>query len=322
MTITYIILKHVQKSIAFLTKDNPLIMGKVNQTHTYIREKGFIRYFSDFAKALCSNIIKPKYEADLGITVIVKNEAPYIKEWIEFHKLAGVGKFFIYDNDSTDNLKEVLQPYIDLKEVVYTYFPGKKQQFPAYQHSITHNRHKVRYMAIIDADEFIQPIKHKTIIEFINYLENKIGHKIDALGINWLLHGFNAHYTKPEGLVCENFRKYDYNTDANRHIKSIVNPRSVIAVRHPHFCIHLPGAKIVNSRGMDMYEAFTGPYLDEIRINHYWTKSFEEYQARISKGKADGNTPVELSYNPEFISVDDDPSIDGYIEILKEKLNV
>lgn len=48
----------------------------------------------------------------LAICVIVKNEAPYMKEWIDYHRLVGVEKFYVYDNESTDSLLSVLAPYI------------------------------------------------------------------------------------------------------------------------------------------------------------------------------------------------------------------
>lgn len=324
MTVTYFILKHCRYALSFLTKNKPehdIIVQKFKYAEEYIREDGFFKLFKNYTSALIANIIPSKYEADVGVTVIIKNEAPYIREWIEFHKLVGVGKFFIYDNGSTDNIKEILQPYIDTKEVVYTYLPGEKQQIPAYRMSIKHNRHKVKYMAFIDADEYILPLKHKTIIEFINYLENKIGHKIDSVGINWLIHGFNGHYTKPRGLVCENFTKCDKNAiEFNEQIKSIVNPRFVAGIHHPHFFIHPVGAKIINTKGENITGFRVEPILDDIIIHHYWTKSFEEYQERINKGKADGNTPVKLSYTPDYLSVDEDKSMDKYIKILKEKL--
>ncbi len=324
MTITYFILKHCRYAISFFTKKNPdhdLIVEKFFHTEEYIRDKGWINFFRSYLCALTSNLLPAKYEADVGITVIIKNEAPYIKEWIEFHKLVGVEKFFIYDNDSTDNIKEVLQPYINSKEVIYTPAPGKCRQMPVYEDSIRKNRHKVRYMAIIDADEFILPLKHKTIMEFINYLEKKIGRKVDSLGINWLIHGFNGHFTKPDGLVCENFKKCDKNsTEYNEQIKTIANPRSVVGVNHPHFFVHTFGATFVNSDGKNIANWRTEPTFKGILIHHYWTKSFEEYQARINKGKADGNTPVELEYSPDYLSVDNDNSMDEYIKILKEKL--
>ena len=43
------------------------------------------------------------YKNKLSFVAIVKNEAPYIVEWIEFHRLVGVDKFYIYDNESSEN---------------------------------------------------------------------------------------------------------------------------------------------------------------------------------------------------------------------------
>ena len=121
---------------------------------------------------LLFNFKKEKaFEVNLSITAIIRNEAPYIKEWLEFHKLVGVERFYIYDNESTDNIKEVLQPYIEKGEVVYKYFPGEKMQFAAYNDSIKVNRYNTKYMAFIDLDEFIVPVEHNSILDFINDLQ-------------------------------------------------------------------------------------------------------------------------------------------------------
>jgi hypothetical protein len=39
----------------------------------------------------------------LSICAIFKDEAPYLQEWIEFHRLLGVEKFYLYNNNSRDN---------------------------------------------------------------------------------------------------------------------------------------------------------------------------------------------------------------------------
>jgi len=68
----------------------------------------------------------------LSIVAIAKNEGIYFKEWIEYHRLVGVEKFYIYDNESSDCTKDILQPYIDKGVVEYTYFPGSGVQLNAY----------------------------------------------------------------------------------------------------------------------------------------------------------------------------------------------
>ena len=49
----------------------------------------------------------------LSLTLIVKNEAFYIKEWIEFHRMIGVTHFYIYDNESSDDFVDFSDDLID-----------------------------------------------------------------------------------------------------------------------------------------------------------------------------------------------------------------
>lgn len=72
------------------------------------------------------------YNHYLAVCAIAKDEGPYFKEWIEYHRLVGVGKFYIYDNESTDDTKKILEPYIASGLVDYLYWPGQRQQVVAY----------------------------------------------------------------------------------------------------------------------------------------------------------------------------------------------
>lgn len=74
---------------------------------------------------------------------ISKNEAPYIKEWIEFHKLVGFTKFYFYDNESEDNTVDILKPYIDSGLVEYTLIKGKGRQLDAYNDAIAKHKTNV-----------------------------------------------------------------------------------------------------------------------------------------------------------------------------------
>ena len=49
----------------------------------------------------------------LSICAIYRDEAPYLREWIEFHRLVGVERFFLYNNGSEDDHLEVLAPYVE-----------------------------------------------------------------------------------------------------------------------------------------------------------------------------------------------------------------
>jgi len=103
----------------------------------------------------------------LASALIIKNEAHYIAEWLEFHKLVGVEHFYIYDNESTDNLKEILEPYIKSGLVDYTYFPGKVMQTPAYHAAIEKCKFETKWLAIHDTDEFFVPYKHENLQDWL-----------------------------------------------------------------------------------------------------------------------------------------------------------
>lgn len=48
----------------------------------------------------------------VSICAIFKNEAKYLKEWIDYHLIVGVDHFYLYNNYSDDNYEKVLKPYI------------------------------------------------------------------------------------------------------------------------------------------------------------------------------------------------------------------
>src|ERR1043166_6932935 len=90
----------------------------------------------------------------LAACLIFKNEAVYLKEWLDFHRLVGVEKFFLYNNASEDNYKTVLQPYIEKGIVALHDFPmaPPNAQTEAYNLCLkTHRRH-ARWIAFIDID--------------------------------------------------------------------------------------------------------------------------------------------------------------------------
>ena len=94
---------------------------------------------------------------DLSVVAILKNEAPYLKEWIEYHLLAGVDHFYLYDNDSPDNQVEVVKPFVAAGLVDYMPAPGKFMQMQTYNDAFKRFKFFSRYMAFIDGDEFIFP---------------------------------------------------------------------------------------------------------------------------------------------------------------------
>lgn len=209
----------------------------------------------------------------------MKDEGPYLREWIEYHRAVGVDKFYLYDNGSTDDTRKILAHYIKSGIVEYTYFPGEKRQLPAYQDCIARFKMDAQWIAFIDLDEFMVPKKYDSMPRVLDGMSDD---NITQFVIDWQIFGSNGHERKPRGLVIEN-----YTMRARRPwlYKSIVNPRMVFGVScHEHnvafWTYHVP-RKIA-------------------QINHYHCKSWAEYQKRAARGDAwDGNAAGRAKYQRE-----------------------
>lgn len=221
----------------------------------------------------------------LAICAIAKDEGPYFKEWIDWHHRNGVDKFYIYDNGSSDHTKEILAPYIESGLVEYTYFPGHRRQLAAYDDCIERHRFDSRWIAFIDLDEFIVPVKDVSIPGFLKRFE-----KYPAVEINWLIYGSGGEVKKSDGGMMTRFRfhsKPDH--PLNRHVKSIVDPRRVFSMIGCHEVARISG-KAVDSHGKPISKNFRDrePKQDVIHINHYAVRSLEEFQEKQARGRASG----------------------------------
>jgi len=269
---------------------------------------------------------KLPYKNFLAITAIVKDEGQYFKEWIEYHTLVGVEKFYIYDNGSTDNTKEILKTYIDQGIVEYIYFPGKKAQKPAYRDCIKKYKYDSKWIAFIDLDEFIVPLETETVPEFLEQMPKTA----TQLCFGWINYGDSGFEEQQDGLVIETF-KHTPGKAAN-YGKYIVNPRDV---RKPnvHKCKMFGGLTVdENMKSLKWYDwqldraiLKQGYSIQKIRINHYQIKSWEEYSKKYNRGHV--NRDCKPKYTRELydrINADknvEDNTMNKYVSPLKNRLH-
>lgn len=184
---------------------------------------------------------------DLAIVSIMKNNALYIKEWLDYHLLAGVDHFYIYDNGSTDNFSEVIKPYVDNGIVTKINTDVWQMGLQAFNEAVKKFRFDCRYIAFLDSDEFIFPKSKPTIAGVVDEVLG-VNPNAAGLGANWRFFGSNhlekADYTQG---ILDRFTARD--ATVNKHIKSILNPRRVKFFLNPHFAIYYDGCYSVNEKG-------------------------------------------------------------------------
>lgn len=227
-------------------------------------------------------LLSPLYASDgfpyeLSICAIFRDEAPYLKEWLEFHKLIGVERFYLFNNGSTDDYLTVLQAYIDQNEVELIDWPSPAgedwtpYQESAYQLCLEATQGITKWLAFLDIDEFIVPLRDNSLIEFLRE------HEEHAIVIAyWRIFGTSylaeippntlltecltrTHPPLSQGELC--FGK----PIAKPHLVNYINIHSGHSNSRSTYYCH-PGYAHNWNRGK---VTATAP---ELRINHYWTR--------------------------------------------------
>lgn len=256
---------------------------------------------------------------DLSIVIILKNEAPYIREWLAYYISIGVEHFYIYDNDSQDDLKKIIASFKDM--VTYIRFSGTARQMDAYNDALNRYGSYSRYMGFLDADEFIY-LKGEQL-SFVNLLNDYfIDPHVGGFVINWQIFGSSFLKKKPQGLLTNNFvYRAQKNFEKNFHIKSVVDPRKVAGfLNDPHGAFYLPGYYAVNEKKQEVDGPFSQSVnTDRVQINHYFTKSEEEFIQKKARGRATKNSQRTMQ---DFVDHDKNDVFDDSMRAYNQQNNL
>eukprot|EP01112_Ceratiomyxa_fruticulosa_P001223 TRINITY_DN1122_c0_g1_i1.p1 TRINITY_DN1122_c0_g1~~TRINITY_DN1122_c0_g1_i1.p1 ORF type:complete len:769 (+),score=119.40 TRINITY_DN1122_c0_g1_i1:297-2603(+) len=257
----------------------------------------------------------------LSICTIFKDEAPYIDEWIHFHIVVGVERFYLYNHNSSDESVEVLQEYIDQGWVILrtaldlTINDKTMTQVNSFKDCLDRYGAETRWMMFIDMDEFAFSPSADSLQDILVDYE-----KYPGVVMRNVFFGSSGHVTSPQGLVIENYlyrasltgKGLSKTDDVLYHVKSIVDPSraKVCPFDYPGICSHYfcyegldtdykpsnPSSSTeflypVNEQFQRIVtpSAKGLPYIERLRFNHYKGKSYEDYTlGKMRKGTVQG----------------------------------
>ena len=271
------------------------------------------------------------YQYSLSIGAIFRDEAPYLKEWIEFHKLVGVNHFYLYNNCSIDNYESVLQPYIDTGEVELVQWPYTsaswenwlyETQAGAYTDCLSRAKGITKWLALIDIDEFLTPMSANNIPDILNDYE-----AFGGVGFNWKLFGHSGLLDlEPNRLMIESLvMTAVHDRPTHLGIKSIVRPERVKDCHHPHFVSYIEGFSHVNSNkdpGIDSQGVTNHVYYDRLAVNHYWSRTGNYLYKKLQRWQAlvPHVIPENWPAYVESMNVLLDHSMDRFVAPLRERM--
>eukprot|EP00249_Psilotum_nudum_P020902 c27889_g1_i1 orf=687-2135(+) len=87
---------------------------------------------------------------------MIWNQANFLKEWIMYHAWLGVERWFLYDNNSDDNIEEIIQS-LHRYNVSRHVWPWIKTQEAGFAHCATRAQSECHWVMFTDVDEFLYP---------------------------------------------------------------------------------------------------------------------------------------------------------------------
>ena len=252
----------------------------------------------------------------MAVATLVRNQASYLPEWIEFHRMLGCELFLIYDHYSDDNTSAVLAPYVDAGLVVLVdalaVFPVSciptarehKQarcQVSVFNHALAAVKGKARWMGNFDVDEFMYPANGSSLVGVLD----KTYAAVDVIRLIEIAFGGNGLEKKatPDAdgniLVTELFTRRASVVLTNDRFdgsrfgrKTVYNPDKVNKIQ-----IH--GVECAACSRVEIK-----PLASDIRMNHYQYKSKEEQD---QKAMLNGNPCLHF-----------DPAVDAIVNEVED----
>jgi hypothetical protein len=250
----------------------------------------------------------------VSIVSIFRDESKYLKEWVEFHLLVGVDKFYLVNNNSIDNFDEVLSTYISSGVVVLsnitTEITNNTPGFHNEQIIVNEWIRKMNEIVMssnddwvihISTDEFLFPTEKNNIKDVLINYDNNVG----EISVNWTLFGNNNVYLNENDLLIEKLtRSSQPDHIHNLHVKPIFKPKSVISIPSVHFVSLKPGFIKVDANGnqnnfKNGYEVINRVY-QPLHINHYRLRDLSWTESKIDMYKLWGRNDflnLSTSYN-------------------------
>lgn len=169
---------------------------------------------------------------------LVWNGAKFLKEWIMYHSFLGVQRFFLYDNNSDDDIDFVLES-LHSYNVSRHPWPWLKTQEASFSHCAVRASSQCMWVAFIDLDEFIfprsflpseerkitEPPLHGLIKEYDRVDKGKLG-QLKISNFNFGPSGLNT-LSKSGQMV-----NYICRMSLPKRVKSIVRASAI----HPSYC--------------------------------------------------------------------------------------
>lgn len=244
----------------------------------------------------------PVADPRVFVATCMKDEGPFVLEWVAWHRAMGVTDITVFTNDCSDGTDLILDRLAELGLVQHLPNPAILQQSPAFQPIALAYAHHLPAMRV--ADVFIS----MDVDEFLNVTVGDHSLKalfdatgaFDVISVSEVNHGCNGHEHFEPGWMTEQFPGHQTLTPgkfrSRRGVKSIVR----LSDRVEKLRNHRPDMR--GDRGpilwLDGSGRLTGHFIADrgenghdcrgsfalVRLEHFPLRSLDSYLAKMYRG--------------------------------------
>ena len=293
--------------------------------------RGF-RYLLSFVGTRTSARNRTKRKYGVALCAIFKNEGMFLREWLEYHRLVGVEHFYLYNNFSDDDYRDILAPYVREGIVTLTEWAVPYGQLAAYEDCFKRFRDETQWIGYIDLDEFVCLRRETSLGRWLASFR-----KYPCVHVYWKMFGTSGVLEHdPQVPVIEQYTAC-WPLQANVG-KSFVNTDFEIVSFNCHLFYAettLLGHK-VSLLPVNEFKRFIHHWKaraprgakSEAQINHYYNRSYAQYLYKTlrrgdacSAGSQKGREDKERFAREENQNTARDYAIQRFLLQLKLRLN-
>lgn len=261
-------------------------------------------------------------EKNIALVAVVKNEGPYLVEWVAYHLMLGVEHVYLYDDGSTDNSLEAYQTLYKTGRltVLRALKTGRRHRTQEDCYEEWRRRYGYLYTFVMawDGDEYLALRKDIALRDLLDAIPDDVG----QVRLNWKSFGCGDHlFANFSEFVFARFTKHTSKTYNSHITKLILRVDAMGPIDHDsdqsrpitaHCSAILPQYRTV---GADLSTGVenSGPTITPVlwdglaTCNHYRVKSLEEFlmikkrkpRVHIDSDLLEAGSPVTNGYFKE-----------------------
>ena len=239
-------------------------------------------------KYLLDELNNTEYKYYCSICLIIRDESEYLKEWLDWHVGQGVEHFYIYDHGSKYPISEFVKTLdAELQSKITVHDFGGTHKFAqrdAYIDCLNRYKRESRWIGFIDADEMIRVKCGCTIPALLKNFESFAG-----LFMRWVVYDANGQTERSDKPLRERFTHVTP-TDIDDGVGKTFLQAQLVQYMLTHNGYPYNGFDAVDENRTPIKTADARKYdstADLVCVDHYYTKSYEEWKAKIGRGTCD-----------------------------------